>query len=235
MLPDGNISKYKARFVAKGYTQEEGIDYYQTFSPTGKPSSLRLVIALAARNNWIIEQMDAVAAFLNSDLDEEIYLEQPEGFKENNKDMVWCLHKSIYRLKQSARLWHLEVEKYLKSIGFIKTEADACVFFRNCDNKISIIYLHVDDMIITGDEIETVKKEIKQKWAMEDLGVAKFAVGIEIERDNFGNYYLHQQGHNVLAKFDMLNCKNACTPFGYNIKLLKASNEESALFTSRNP
>ncbi|KAI7933351.1 hypothetical protein MJO29_016913 [Puccinia striiformis f. sp. tritici] len=131
MLPDGTISKYKARFVAKGYTQEEGVDFDQTFSPTGKPSSLRLLVTLATRENWVIEQMDAVSAFLNSNLDEEIYLEQPEGFEKGGKDMVWRLHKSIYGLKQSARLWHLEVEKYLKKIGFTKTEADPCVFYRN--------------------------------------------------------------------------------------------------------
>jgi hypothetical protein len=128
-LPDGNISKYKACFVAKGYTQEEGIDYDQTFSPTGKPSSLQAIIALATKNNWVIEQMDAVAAFLNSDLKEEIYLEQPEGFEDGGPDKVWKLHKLIYGLKQSARLWHLEVEKHLTTIGFSKTEANACVFF----------------------------------------------------------------------------------------------------------
>jgi hypothetical protein len=143
------------------------------------------------------KQMDAVSAFPNSDLDEEIYLEQPEGLEEGGKDTVWRLHKSIYGLKQSAQLWHLEVEKYLKGIGFIKTEADSCVFFRNRNGKISIIYLHVHDMIITGDEIQAVKSEIKEKWAMEDLGVAKFAVGIEIERDNFGNYYLHQRPQQI--------------------------------------
>jgi hypothetical protein len=128
-LPDGSISKYKACFVAKGYTQEEGIDYDQTFLPTGKPSSLQFIIALATKNNWAIKQMDAVAAFLNNDLKEEIYLEQPEGFEDGGKDKVWRLHKSIYGLKQSARLWHLEVEKHLTTIGFSQTEANACVFF----------------------------------------------------------------------------------------------------------
>lgn len=113
-LPDGSISKYKARFVAKGYTQEEGVDYDQTFLPTGKPSSLRLIIALASQRNWVIHQMDAVAAFLNSDLGEEIYLEQPEGFKEEGKDTFWRIHKLIYGLKQSARLWHIEVERYFR-------------------------------------------------------------------------------------------------------------------------
>jgi hypothetical protein len=237
LLPDGNISKYKARFVAKGYTQEKGTDYNQTFSPTGKPLSLCLIIALAAKNNWVIEQMDAVAAFLNSPLDKEIYLKQPEGFEDEGSEKVWRLHKSIYGLKQSARLWHMEVKKYLQQLGFCKTEADSCVFFRNrAGRAISILYLHVDEMIITGDEINLVKDKIKAKWAMEDLGIAKFAVGIEFERDLDGNYTLHQQGmiQHVLEMFDMTECRPASTPFGYNIRLIKSSDEDSAHFTQQN-
>jgi hypothetical protein len=107
--------------------------------------------------------MDAVAAFLNSDLEEEIYLEQPEGFAKGGNKTVWRLRKSIYGSKQSARLWHLEVEKHLTTIGFVKTEADSCVFFRNKKGKRSIIYLHVDNMMITGDEIVVVKSKIKEK------------------------------------------------------------------------
>jgi hypothetical protein len=93
--PDGKISKYKARFVAKGYTQIEGEDYTKTFSPTWKPTSLQLIIAMAAKFKWKIEPMDAVATFLNGDLDKEIYLDQPEGFN-NGSGRVWKLKKSIY-------------------------------------------------------------------------------------------------------------------------------------------
>jgi hypothetical protein len=98
---------------------------------------------------WVIKQMNAVAAFLNSPLEEEIYLEQPEGFEIGRKGKVWKLHKSIYGLKQSPRLWNIAVKKHLTQIGFNKTNVNSCVFFRNSSGKRSILYLHVDDMIIS--------------------------------------------------------------------------------------
>ncbi|KAI7953544.1 hypothetical protein MJO28_006091 [Puccinia striiformis f. sp. tritici] len=238
---DNHISKYKSRYVAKGYTQIAGEAHGDTFSPTGKPTSLRLMVAVAGKRRWKIHQMDAVAAFLNSDLGKEIYLEQPEGF-DDGSGRVWKLKKSIYGLKQSARLWHIEVEKFLKKIGFEKTYGDECVFIRTKNRQSSIIYLHVDDMIITGDEkeIEDVKALIKGKWNMEDLGIAKRIVGIEIENLENGSYKINQQSMigNVLGKFCMTDCmtdfKPASTPFAPNTHLVKSTDDESAEFLKIN-
>ncbi|KAI7956600.1 hypothetical protein MJO28_003695 [Puccinia striiformis f. sp. tritici] len=234
---NNSISKYKSRYVAKGYTQIAGEDHGDTFSPTGKPASLRLMVAVAGKRKWKIHQMDAVAAFLNSDLDEEIYLEQPEGF-DDGSGRVWKLKKSIYGLKQSARLWHIEVEKFLKEIGFDKTYGDECVFIRMKNRQSSIIYLHVDDMIITGDdkEIEDVKGQIKERWNMEDLGIAKRIVGIEIENLDDGSYKINQQSMigSVLEKFYMTDCKPASTPFAPNTHLIKSTDNESAEFLKNN-
>jgi hypothetical protein len=106
---------------------------------------------------------------------------------------VWRLKKSIYGLKQLARLWHIKVKKHLKTIGFDKNYGDKCVFICRLADKTSLIYLHVDDMIITGDDIQSVKMEIKAKWAMEDLGIAKHIVGIEINNSEDGSYQIHQE------------------------------------------
>jgi hypothetical protein len=221
--------------VAKGYTQVEGEDHGDTFSPTGKPTLLRIIVAMAAKNKWQIEQMDAVAAFLNSNLDEEIYLEQPEGFNDGS-GFVWKLKKSIYGLKQLARLWHIEVDKHLKSIGFVKTYGDECVFFRQQHDRTSVIYLHVDNMIITGSNIDNVKSKIKSKWAMEDLGIAKQIVGIEIINTKDRGYQIHQESmiRNILKRFNMTDCKPASTPFAPNTHLVKSTDKESTTFLEDN-
>lgn len=127
VLSDGISVKFKVRFVAMGNTQREGEDYGETFAPTGKPGSLRLITAIAAVNSWEIHQMDAVAAFLNSHLSEEIFVKQPEGFvREGDETKVCLLLRSLYGLKQSPKMWQDDVKEYLISIGFEQCEADHC-------------------------------------------------------------------------------------------------------------
>lgn len=127
----GGGVKYKARFVAMENTQVEGIDYTKTFAPTGKPAFLRLLVAVAAIHGWEIHHMDAVTAFLNSDLLDEIYVEQPEGFKDpNHPDKVWLLHKSLYGLKQSPKLWQDNVKKFLVSNGFVQCEINHFTYIK---------------------------------------------------------------------------------------------------------
>ena len=102
--PNGNVERYKARLVAKGYTQKEGIDYQETFSPVSRKDSLRIVMALVAHFDLELHQMDVKTAFLNGDLDEDVYMKQPEGFKPEGQEQLVCkLKKSIYGLKQPSR------------------------------------------------------------------------------------------------------------------------------------
>lgn len=183
LAADGTSMKFKARFVAMGNTQKEGVDYGVTFAPTGKPTSLRLLIAIAAINGWEIHQMDAVAAFLNGILHEDIYVEQPEGFEEpGSKGMVFKLLRSLYGLKQSPKIWQDDVREFLIEIGFVQCEIDHCTYIRHdkSQNLFTAIYVHVDDMAITGNDIDNFKSMISKKWDMDDLGLAKLVVGIEI-------------------------------------------------------
>ncbi|KAJ0899334.1 putative RNA-directed DNA polymerase [Helianthus annuus] len=119
--PNGNVERYKARLVAKGYTQKEGIDYQETFSPVSRKDSLRIVMALIAHFDLKLHQMDVKTAFLNGDLDEDVYMKQPEGFKPEGQEHLVCkLKKSIYVLKQASCQWYLKFDKVMKKQGFMK-------------------------------------------------------------------------------------------------------------------
>ena len=122
---DGSIEKFKARFVAKGYAREEGIDYEETFALVARYTSIRFVIALAAQMGWEIHQMDVKTVFLNGVIEEEVYIEQPEGFETHDQKTHVCrLKKALYGLKQAPRAWYGRIDSYLQKMGFVKSDAD---------------------------------------------------------------------------------------------------------------
>lgn len=230
-MPHGQPNKYKSRFVVMGNLQEEGVDFHETFSPTGKPSSLRLLIAIASIHGWEIHQMDAVTAFLNGDLSEEIFMEQPEGYRKLGEDSKVCrLNKSLYGLRQSPKIWYDEVVAFLLKSNFHQCEIDPCTYIRanNDKSKITAIYVHVDDMAITGNDIQTFKEEISSKWHMEDLGLAETVVGIQITRQSHLSYSINQRSLTleVLKIFGMTEAKQASTPLPAGLKLYRCSDEE---------
>ena len=127
----GNIERYKARLVAKGFTQEDGIDYKETFSPVSKKDSLRIIMALVAHYDLELHQMDVKIAFLNGNLEEEIYMDQPEGFSVKGKEHMVCkLKKSIYGLKQASRQWYLKFNDTITSFGFQENTVDRCIYMK---------------------------------------------------------------------------------------------------------
>lgn len=185
--------KHKACYLAKGYSQVEGVDFFDTFSPTGTPALFRVFVAMAALKGWNIEQMDAVSTFLNCDCAEELYLELPKGYR-GRKNMVARLNKTLYGLKQSACNWNDNVCNFLISIGFQTSDADASVYTRvsTDTSRFSAIYIHLDDMGITGNEIPDIKKSIAARWQMEDLGIAHCIVGIQLQRVSEFDYCISQ-------------------------------------------
>ena len=129
--PDGTIEKYKAQLVAKGYMQKEGEDFFDTYSPVARLTTIRALLFLAASYGLIVHQMDVKKAFLNGELDEEIYMDQPDGFVVKGQESKVCrLLKSLYGPKQTPNQWHEKFDRTLTSAGFVINEADRCVYYR---------------------------------------------------------------------------------------------------------
>ena len=134
---DGSTERYKARLVARGFSQKPGIDYDETFAPVAKFQSIRLLLALAAMHDLELHQMDVKTAFLYGSLEELVFMEQPEGF-ERGKGMVWQLNKALYGLKQSPRAWYKELDAALKSLGFTRTISDHSIYVRTAPRASSL-------------------------------------------------------------------------------------------------
>ncbi|EJD33570.1 reverse transcriptase, partial [Auricularia subglabra TFB-10046 SS5] len=176
----GNPVRYKARLVAKGFTQRPGMDFMETAAPTCRPESVRALLALACLRNWDTRHIDVKTAFLNGELEEEIYMQQPPGFAEN--DDVCRLRRAIYGLKQAGRCWYLKLRAVLESLGFHATAADRCVFVRVKDGMTCILAVHVDDMMLVGDSaaIDSAVKSLADKFTITDLGEVRWFLGMRI-------------------------------------------------------
>ncbi|GJX78316.1 transposable element [Tanacetum coccineum] len=187
-FPGQDDVRYKARLVAKGYAQKEGIDYNENFYPLVKHSSIRILLALVAQLDLELVHMDVKTVFLHGDLDEEIYMVQPEGFKVAGKEHEVCkLHKSLYGLKQSPRQWYKRFDKFMMESKYTRSKYDHCVYLKKLqDGSFVYLLLYVDDMLIasqSSDEIEKLKTRLKSEFEMKDLGEAKMILGMEIVRD----------------------------------------------------
>lgn len=183
---EGLNDRFKMRIVAKGFTQEIGVNYVDKYAPVMRFETLRLVFNMAALNDWKITQLDAKNAFLNGKLDYEVYLQPPEGTTKN-KNIVWKLDKSLYGLKQSPRIWFLTIEKVLRENGFVNSTIEPCLFWK----KNVLLILYVDDILITGKDSKTINqaaKVLKDNFVMKELGKPKIFLGITIKelKDNRG-------------------------------------------------
>ena len=173
--------------VAKGFTQIFGIDYDETFSPVAQFESLRLLLALAVLEDWEIHQMDVKSAFLNRLLDEEIYMEQPQGFvDQDHPDKVCLLKKAIYRLKQASCMWNQQFHGVLLEMGFKHTHSDAGIYHRQDAGGITLIILYVDDITILSDSLKSVnqiKSTLSNRYEMTDLGEISSYLGVNIKHN----------------------------------------------------
>ena len=151
---NGQVDKLKARYVAKGYAQIEGLDFFDTYAPTSKPETLRILLAIAAQKDPHLGHMDVKSAYLHSKIEEEIYLEQPRGFvkKANSGQKLVCkFNKSIYGLKQAAKNWYEALISLLLKKGFRRSCNDYCLFVREEeDGTFSYVLVWMDDLVVAG-------------------------------------------------------------------------------------
>jgi ATP-binding cassette subfamily B (MDR/TAP) protein 1 len=155
---DGS-KRFKARLVVKGFQQKKGIDYSKIFSPVMKLTTIRVVLGIVAAENLHFEQLDVKIAFLHGELEEDIYMQQPEGFAIQAKENQVCkLKKSLYGLKQASRWWYKKFDNFMCSSGYTRCQADHCCYAKHFDNSYIILLLYVDDMLIAGSSIEEIDK-----------------------------------------------------------------------------
>ena len=221
---DGSIERHKARLVARGFSQQYGLDYDETFSPVAKFTTVRVLLALAASKSWNLWQMDVKNAFLHGELDREIYMSQPMGFQsQDHPEYVCKLRKALYGLKQAPRAWYGKIAEFLTHSGYLVTSADSSLFVKAKEKKLAIVLVYVDDLIITGDceeEILQTKENLSVRFQMKELGQLKHFLGLEVDCTQEG-IFLHQQKYSkdLLKKFGMLNCKPISTPMESNAKM----------------
>jgi len=222
----GEINKRKARIVARGFQQKEGVDYNDIFAPVVKWSTILAIIALAAKYNWPLHQLDVITVFLNGTIDEDILMEIPDGFPGCDDSSKVCkINRALYGLKQSPKAWYDRISKWLQEHGLTQSKSDCNLYFCRRNGKLTILLLYVDDLIITGDDQETISKlktTLQQEFEMTDLGDANSYLGVDIHRQPTG-IFINQKGYitKLLEKFNLQNCNPTNIPIDPKIHLQK--------------
>ncbi len=215
----GAAARYKARFVACGYAQLYGIDYFATYSPVVKQYSIRLVLSIAAAKDLEMVQLDIKTAFLYGDLKEEIYMLQPEGYALPGKEDEVCrLLKCLYGLKQSSRCWFEKFDDFITKFGFIRCKSDPCVYYRvGADGEYTILIIYVDDGLLCSNRttaIDAILQYLRTFFQVRDLPASRF-IGLDITRDRPNRFlYVDQSDFitKMLRRYNMADCKSSPVP-----------------------
>jgi len=229
---NGNAIRWKARFVAKGYSAVYGVDYTDTMAPTMRMETFRVVTHVAAVRGWELHQVDIVTTFLRGKLEpgEEVYMKQPKGFEAKGKeDHIWELLKGLYGLPQGSHIWNKTMNAGMASLGFTRISCEYCLYFWETESGSILTGIHVDDFLMAVSsllEASSFKTELSSIWEIKDLGEAKFCVGVAIERDLINHHiYLSQTAliDKILEQFNMINCNPVSTPMESGLVLSRHS------------
>ncbi|XP_074271111.1 uncharacterized protein LOC141595037 [Silene latifolia] len=224
---DGTVERYKARLVAQGFTQVEGVYFHETYAPVAKMTSVRCMLAVAVSKGWNIEQLDVNNAFLHGDLEEEVYMKIPQGFEKGEENKVCKLLKSIYGLKQASRNWFAKLTLSLKNYGFIQSMADYSLFTLNRDGVFIGVLIYVDDMIVVSNNKEACDKFkgfLDKSFGIKDLGRLKYFLGIEVAHGKDGLFFNQRKyALNIIEEMGMTGAKTVYTPIRqrHNLSLAK--------------
>lgn len=223
-IPGVEDRRFKGRVVAKGYSQVEGIDYHEVFSPVVKHVTIRILLSMVVNYDMELEQLDVKTAFLHGNLAERILMEQPEGYKKGDK--VCLLKRSLYGLKQSPRQCNRRFDEFMKLQGFERSLYDSCAYFKSYGSEDMIyLLLYVDDMLVAArdlKEVQKLKELLSSEFEMKDLGPAKRILGMDIYRDREKGILTLSQGTylcKILRNFMMEESKPVSTPMGSHFKL----------------
>ena len=220
----GSVIRNKARLVAQGYNQQEGIDYDETYAPVARIEAIRLLIAFASFKGFKLFQMDVKTAFLNDTLNEEVYVKQPPGFEDARfPNHVYFLDKALYGLKQAPRAWYDCLSDYLASQGYRRGTIDKTLFLKEQKGELLIVQVYVDDIIFGStnrDLVESFKETMSKRFNMSLIGELKFFLGLQINQKEEG-IEIHQQKYlkEILQKYEMESSKPFPTPLSITTKL----------------
>ena len=225
--------KHKARLVTRGFQQKYGIDYSETYAPVVQFCTLRMFFALTVHHDLHCDQMDVKTAFLYGDLEQDIFMEQPEGFIDSkHPDHVCKLQKALYGLKQAPRQWHAKIDDFLISqLDFQSSPYDPCFYVRYRDDSMIIIALYVDDILLASssrDMLDELKAEFSKRFEMKDCGRVRVCLGLEIARNTSkGLLHLNQSRYaeKVLERFGMENASPVVTPMQAQISVADTETE----------
>ena len=221
----GQVERFKARYVVKGFMQVEGLDFNETFAPTCKPETKRILLALGAQDDLVLHQMDVKSAFLNSPLTETVYMEQPEGFSSGD-NQVCLLQRSIYGLKQAGRDWYQTLSTFLLETGFTRSTNDFCLFtMRGMDDAMIYVLVWVDDIIIgckLQAEVDRVRDRFTDRFKMDDRGPLAWFLKMQVKRAP-GSVTVNQSRYieDCLERFGLADCKPVGTSADISTQLTK--------------
>lgn len=205
--PESEIVKHKARLVAKGYVQRRGVDFNKVFAPVAHMETVQRLLTLAAQEGWQVHHLDVKSVFLNRELEEEVYVVQPQGFEDKNQEgKVLKLRKALYGLHQAPRAWNAKLDQCLRSLGLEKCPQEHSVY-KITEGRVQVVG------VVTGSSIEEMlkfKHQMKKQIEMSDLGLLSYYLGIEVKQDSQG-IHLKQSTYamKILEKVGLADC-NPC-------------------------
>ncbi|GJP38057.1 hypothetical protein CLOM_g22490 [Closterium sp. NIES-68] len=229
--PEGELTRYKSRLVARGFQQTKGKDYDEVFAPVGKGTTLRVLLAIAALLGWKIRQMDIVTAFLNGIIMEEVYMKQPEGL-DDGSGRVCRLKKAIYGLKQAPRAWYHKLEEALLAGGFKKSECDPSLFLLQEKDEILMLLVYVDDILLFSAStalLDSAEQMLEMQFKCSKMGEVKYYLGMHVERDvEKGVLRLHQRKYceGLAEKYGLQDGGKPATPLPSGFTVEPCADEE---------
>jgi hypothetical protein len=221
---NGEVVRNKSRLVAQDYSQKEGIDYEETFSPVAHLEAIRILLAFSLAKGFKLYQMDVKSAFFNGFLEEEVYVKQPPGFESAEfAHKVYWLRKALYELKQASRAWYGHLRGFLFSKGFEMGKVDKTLFLLRQGNDILIVPVYVDDIVFGGSPhtlVARFAKDMRKEFEMSIMGELQFFLGLQIRQAKEGTFVHHAKyTKDILNKFKMDDSKPLSTPMSMTIVL----------------